>query len=98
MCHVSENLVDDLPSVPDGEPHGKACPVCAFLPGNPQGLCDDDRAYLHGQLVMGGFEFLCVHRPDAEGRFRTCACWAAKVRGQEARRAATAGNRRPRSG
>lgn len=87
MDLLPKNIVDDLPAVPDGEPQRKACGMCAFLPGNPQGLTDDDLGYLEFQLATGGFEFLCVHRPDGHGRYRICACWAAKVRGRDAREA-----------
>lgn len=71
-----EHLEADVAPHPDGAPHGKACPECAFRAGNPQGLAEEDFDWLYLQREIGGFTFYCAHRMDA-GYHRECACWAA---------------------
>ncbi len=83
MAHVTERLTDDLPPRAEGKPHAKACAVCAFRRGNPQGLDDEEFASIDFQSWLGDYEFLCVHRPDANGHVLPCASWSAMQRTRE---------------
>jgi hypothetical protein len=61
----------------NAKPWPKACDVCAFRCGDPQGLGAETLAELRADVAAGGIDFYCVHRRSRRGLHRVCASAAA---------------------